>query len=79
MLSNTEQVMRLEHERRQAEEDKNAAMQALEQRSREYIMEKEAKKLLEQTYQMQLEQQSLKTRFNIFQKQTLITKLKLFP
>ena len=48
MLSNTEQVMRLEHERRQAEEDKNAAMQALEQRSREYIMEKEAKKLLEQ-------------------------------
>lgn len=51
MLSNTEQVMRLEHERRQAEEDKNAAMQALEQRSREYIMEKEAKKLLEQKIQ----------------------------
>ena len=48
MLSNTEQVMRLEHERRQAEEDKNAAMQALDHRSREYIMEKEAKKLLEQ-------------------------------
>ena len=39
--------MQLENEKRRAEEDKNAAICALEQRSREFLQEKEAKKLLE--------------------------------
>lgn len=46
-VMNTEQVMKLEKEKRRAEEDKNAAITALEMRSREYLQEKEQKKLLE--------------------------------
>lgn len=43
-----EQIMQLEKEKRRAEEDKNAAITALEMRSREFMQEKEQKKLLEQ-------------------------------
>lgn len=43
--------MKLEQERKRAEEDKNAAITALEMRSREFMQEKEAKKLLEQKIQ----------------------------
>ena len=39
--------MKLEREKRRAEEDKNAAITALEMRSREYLQEKEQKKSLE--------------------------------
>jgi kinesin family protein 3/17 len=46
-VTNTEQILRLEREKRRAEEDKNAAITALELRSREFMQEKEAKKLLE--------------------------------
>ena len=38
----------LEEERRRAEEDKAAAITALELRSREYLMEREEKKKLEE-------------------------------
>ena len=41
-------MIKLEKERKRAEEDKNAAITALEHRSREYMHEKEQKKLLEQ-------------------------------
>ena len=44
---NTEQLVRLEDERKRAEEDKNAAITALELRSREFMQEKEQKKFLE--------------------------------
>ena len=40
-INNTEQVLRLENEKKRAEEDKNAAICALEQRSREFLQEKE--------------------------------------
>jgi len=40
-------VIKLERERKRAEEDKNAAITALEMRSREYLQEKEMKKALE--------------------------------
>jgi len=42
------QYQRLEEEKKKAELDKNAAICALEVRSREFLMEKEQKKLLEQ-------------------------------
>ena len=42
-----EQILQLEKEKRRAEEDKNAAITALEMRSREFMQEKEQKKLLE--------------------------------
>lgn len=46
-ISKSEAVVQLENEKRRAEEDKNAAICALEQRSREFLQEKEAKKILE--------------------------------
>lgn len=42
-----EHYLQLENDKRRAEEDKAAAITALEARSREYIMEKEHKKMLE--------------------------------
>ena len=39
--------MRLEREKRRAEEEKNSAITALELRSQEFLKEKEAKKILE--------------------------------
>lgn len=39
--------MKLEEEKRRAEEDKEAAINALEARSLEYIKEREEKKILE--------------------------------
>lgn len=50
-ITNQEDLMKLERERKRAEEDKNAAITALEMRSREFMVEKEAKKLLEQKIQ----------------------------
>jgi len=47
-MLNSEEIMRLENEKRRAEEDKNAAITALELRSREFMQEKEQKKFLEQ-------------------------------
>ena len=47
-INSSEQYQRLEEERKKAELDKNAAICALEVRSREFLMEKEQKKLLEQ-------------------------------
>lgn len=46
-INSSEQYQRLEEERKKAELDKNAAICALEVRSREFLMEKEQKKLLE--------------------------------
>jgi kinesin family protein 3/17 len=40
--------MELEDEKRRAEADKEAAIEALEKRSKEYLVEKEAKKKLEE-------------------------------
>jgi|TARA_B110000305_G_C19413258_1_gene626623 hypothetical protein len=40
-MLNSEEIMRLETEKRRAEEDKNAAITALELRSREFMQEKE--------------------------------------
>jgi kinesin family protein 3/17 len=39
--------MRLENERKRAEEDKNAAITALELRSKQFMMEQEQKRQLE--------------------------------
>lgn len=50
-VNNQEHVLKLEREKRRAEEDKNAAITALEMRSREYLQEKEQKKALEQKIQ----------------------------
>ena len=50
-MLNSEEIMRLETEKRRAEEDKNAAITALELRSREFMQEKEQKKFLEQKIQ----------------------------
>lgn len=47
-IANTQELMQLEEDRRRAEEDKNAAITALETRSREYMVEKEEKKRLEE-------------------------------
>lgn len=47
-MLNSEEILRLENEKRRAEEDKNAAITALELRSREFMQEKEQKKFLEQ-------------------------------
>ena len=44
--------MRLEQQKRRAEEDKMAAITALEARSREYMLEKEEKKKLEEKIKM---------------------------
>ncbi len=41
-------LMQLEEDKRKAEQDKNAAMAALEQRSREFFQEREEKKRLEE-------------------------------
>ena len=43
-----ESILRLEQQKRRAEEDKMAAITALESRSREYMLEKEEKKKLEE-------------------------------
>ena len=43
-----EKMLSLEEEKRRAEEDKVAAITALEARSREYLLEKEEKKMLEE-------------------------------
>jgi len=48
----SEAVLRLEQQKRRAEEDKQAAVMALEQRSREYQGEKEEKKKLEEKIQV---------------------------
>jgi hypothetical protein len=45
---NKEEVLNLEKQKRRAEEDKMAAITALEARSREYMFEKEEKKKLEE-------------------------------
>ena len=45
-------LIRLEEDKRRAEEDKEAAIIALEKRSREYIKEKEEKKKLKQKIKM---------------------------
>lgn len=50
-VNNQEHVIKLEREKRRAEEDKNAAITALEMRSREYLQEKEQKKILESKIQ----------------------------
>lgn len=50
-VNNSEHVLKLERDRKRAEEDKNAAITALEMRSREYLQEKEQKKFLEQKIQ----------------------------
>ena len=47
-MNSQEHVIKLERDKRRAEEDKNAAITALEMRSREYLQEKEQKKMLEQ-------------------------------
>jgi hypothetical protein len=41
-------VMELEDDKKRAEADKEAAIEALEKRSKEYLLEKEAKKKLEE-------------------------------
>ena len=46
------ELMRLEQQNKRAEEDKMAAITALETRSREYMMEKEEKKKLEEKIKM---------------------------
>jgi kinesin family protein 3/17 len=46
-VNNQEHIIKLEREKRRAEEEKNAAFTALEMRSREYMQEKEQKKMLE--------------------------------
>jgi chromosome segregation ATPase len=46
------EILRLEQQKRRAEEDKMAAITALEARSREYMMEKEEKKKLEEKIKM---------------------------
>ena len=45
-------LMKLEEDKRRAEEDKEAAIIALETRSREYMKEKEEKKKLEEKIKM---------------------------
>ena len=52
MIMDKEVVYKLEEERRRAEEDKAAAITALETRSREYMCEKEEKKKLEEKIRM---------------------------
>ena len=47
----TEQISQIEMEKKQAEKDKNAAITALELRSREFLQEKEQRKFLEQKIQ----------------------------
>lgn len=47
-----ESILRLESQKRRAEEDKIAAITALESRSREFMMEKEEKKKLEEKIKM---------------------------
>lgn len=46
------EILRLEQQKRRAEEDKMAAITALEARSREYMIEKEEKKKLEEKIKM---------------------------
>lgn len=46
------EILRLEQQNKRAEEDKLAAITALESRSREYMMEKEEKKKLEEKIKM---------------------------
>ena len=46
-IVNNERMMQLEDEKRRAEEDKAAAITALEARSREFVIQKEEKKKLE--------------------------------
>ena len=47
-IVNNERMMQLEDEKRRAEEDKAAAITALEARSREFVIQKEEKKKLEE-------------------------------
>ena len=46
-----EKILKLENEKKRAEEDKNAAITALELRSKQFMMEQEQKKQLEQKIQ----------------------------
>jgi len=46
------EMLKLEQQKRRAEEDKMAAITALEARSREYMIEKEEKKKLEEKIKM---------------------------
>ena len=46
------EILRLEQQKRRAEEDKMAAITALESRSREYMIEKDEKKKLEEKIKM---------------------------
>jgi kinesin family protein 3/17 len=47
-VTDMKRVIELEDEKRRAEADKEAAIEALEQRSKEYLLEKEQKKKLEE-------------------------------
>jgi hypothetical protein len=52
MSSNNNEILsKIENEKKRAEEDKNAAITALELRSREFMQEKEQRKFLEQKIQ----------------------------
>lgn len=51
-MHDQEQLMELQHAKQQAEVDKMAAISALEQRSMEFMMEKENKKKLEEKIKM---------------------------
>ena len=52
MIHSNEIVIQLEEQRKRAEEDKHAAIYALEQASRQYLQEREEKKKLEQKITM---------------------------
>ena len=52
LVVDKEAILRLEQQKRRAEEDKMAAITALEARSREFMMEKEEKKKLEEKIKM---------------------------
>ena len=51
-VGDSEDFLKMEQDRRRAEEDKMAAITALEARSREFMMEKEEKKKLEEKIKM---------------------------
>lgn len=50
-LGDSDMLSKIENEKKRAEEDKNAAITALELRSREFMQEKEQRKFLEQKIQ----------------------------
>lgn len=54
LIHSNELVMQLEEEKKRAEEDKNAAIFALEQASKQYLQERDEKKRLEVNYIIKL-------------------------